>query len=730
MTDDLPEFFARVALDEVNQLVVVSGELDLVNAAHLGECLDAVIDSTDGDVVVDLANVTFIDSTGLRTVLVARDRLCRSDRTLAVRNPSVQVARLLEICGLCDLIELKHSGEAGAQDAAEPTADVVRGERRRCRIRRASADTASCRTRLTSALVPSFPFASAPLGVPTRGSRGCSVMTIGVVVHTGKRLGSGPGALRSALADAGVTEPYWSEIPKSKKAPKHVRELLDAGVDRLLVWGGDGTVRRCIDTIVAENAKIEVAILPAGTANLLARAVEVPADLEKAVDIAVNGVPRPIDIGVINGKAFAVMAGTGFDARMIRDTDTAAKNRMGWWSYLRAGVRNLGEVGTAVTVDVDGERWFEGAASCVLVGNVGRILGGVSVFPAARFDDGRLDVGVLTARSRVEWLRVGLRAVVGRTDASPFVDMTQATTVTVHLDDKMPWQLDGSARSPAKSFEVSVLPARRPDPDGGDVSGAVEIVGQPTLRRNDHWVRSWPLGRSTLVPLATNVALLLAVTSSIGLLFMWYLDQGPVGDADRAVAEWLEDHRTENLNTLTHYGSMLSDTLVKVALVVLTGGAAILMWRRWHDGVFIALAVIVESTVFVLASFIVGRDRPPVEQLDPPAPSGSFPSGHTAAAVAFYGAVFIVACWHTRSRLVRVGFFIVAVAAPLIVGFSRAARGMHHPIDVIAGLLLGLAALAVTRHTLAKGVAEIDRTAGPSTPARLRHLDLTEPGAS
>ena len=286
--------------------------------------------------------------------------------------------------------------------------------------------------------------------------------TIGVVVHTGKRLGSGPGALRSALADAGVTEPYWSEIPKSKKAPKHVRELLDAGVDRLLVWGGDGTVRRCIDTIIAENAKIEVAILPAGTANLLARAVAVPADLDQAVDIAVNGVPRPIDVGVINSKAFAVMAGTGFDARMIRDTDTAAKNRMGWWSYLRAGVRNLGEVGTAVTVDVDGERWFEGAASCVLVGNVGRILGGVSVFPAARFDDGRLDVGVLTARSRVEWLRVGLRAVVGRTDASPFVDMTQATTVTVHLDDKMPWQLDGSARSPAKSFEVSVLPARVP----------------------------------------------------------------------------------------------------------------------------------------------------------------------------------------------------------------------------------------------------------------------------
>jgi diacylglycerol kinase family enzyme len=115
-----------------------------------------------------------------------------------------------------------------------------------------------------------------------------------------------------------------------------------------------------------------------------------------------------------------------------------------------------------VTVDVDGERWFEGNASCVLVGNVGRVLGGVSVFPDARYDDGRLDVGVVTATSRLEWLRVGIRAVVGRTDASPLVEMAQATTVTVHLDDKLPWQLDGNAKSPAKSFEVSVLPSRVP----------------------------------------------------------------------------------------------------------------------------------------------------------------------------------------------------------------------------------------------------------------------------
>ncbi len=153
---------------------------------------------------------------------------------------------------------------------------------------------------------------------------------------------------------------------------------------------------------------------------------------------------------------------------------------------------------------------------------------------------------------------------------------------------------------------------------------------------------------------------------------------------------------------------MVSDALVKVILVALVGGAMVLIWRRWHDGVFLAVALIVEATVFVTASFIVDRDRPPVTPLDEPAPSGSFPSGHTAAAVAFYGGLFIVVRWHTRNRWVRFAFGVVAVAAPAIVGVSRVQRGMHHPVDVVAGIALGIASLFVVRAALARGVAEID----------------------
>jgi undecaprenyl-diphosphatase len=252
----------------------------------------------------------------------------------------------------------------------------------------------------------------------------------------------------------------------------------------------------------------------------------------------------------------------------------------------------------------------------------------------------------------------------------------------------------------------------------------------PTARRHDGWVRAWPLNKSAWRVLAIGGVLMLVVWSAVGLLYMQFLDEGVVGDADRDASRWLAERRTPTWNTWTEYGSMLSDTLVKVTLVAVAGAAMVLIWRRWHDGVFLAVTVSLEAAVFVLASFIVDRDRPPVEQLDAIPPSGSFPSGHSGAAVAFYGGLFVVVCWHTRNRLVRAVVGVVAVAAPLIVGASRAYRGMHHPIDVVAGLLLGVATILLVRAALVAGVDQIDRTASDEVPERVRHLDLTAPDAA
>lgn len=244
-------------------------------------------------------------------------------------------------------------------------------------------------------------------------------------------------------------------------------------------------------------------------------------------------------------------------------------------------------------------------------------------------------------------------------------------------------------------------------------------------------LRVWPLRRPALVILVKGGALLLVVWSALGLLYMWLLDDGPIGEADRAMVHWMVDRRTDRLDTLSTIGSGFSDTIVKVILVVVFGGVMVAVWRRWHDAVFLATAVIFEASVFVLASFIVGRERPDVEQLEPGAPSGSFPSGHAAAAVAFYAGVMLIGRWHTRNRLVRGTLVTIAVVVPILVAVSRTYRGMHHPLDVVSGALLGIASLVVVHVALRAGTdvirAEAERE---RLPARVTRLDCTASDAA
>ena len=136
--------------------------------------------------------------------------------------------------------------------------------------------------------------------------------TVAVIAHTGKTIGGGLTELRSTLALEGVTDPLWYEIPKSRKAPKRAKLALEEGADLVMVWGGDGTVQRCVDALAGSG--VPIAIIPAGTANLFASNLGIPKDIAKAVRIGLHGERRPIDVGRINGERFAVMAGTGLDA--------------------------------------------------------------------------------------------------------------------------------------------------------------------------------------------------------------------------------------------------------------------------------------------------------------------------------------------------------------------------------------------------------------------------------
>ena len=285
---------------------------------------------------------------------------------------------------------------------------------------------------------------------------------VAVIAHRRKTLDGGLPELRSALAAAGITDPAWLEVPKSKKAPKAIRRALRDGAELLLVWGGDGMVQRCIDALVGakgHGAGVTVGIIPAGTANLLAKNLGIPHDLGAALEIALEGRNRRLDLGVVNGEHFAVMAGAGFDARMIEDADRDSKAQLGSLAYVRSGAAAMRAETDAVHVLVDGVTFFDGPASCVLVGNVPRATGGLLVFNDARPDDGVLDIGVVTAEGAVQWLRVLSRVALHRGEGSPFVRTVQGRTVDVTFDEAVVYELDGGVRPATDVLHFEVKPA-------------------------------------------------------------------------------------------------------------------------------------------------------------------------------------------------------------------------------------------------------------------------------
>jgi len=283
---------------------------------------------------------------------------------------------------------------------------------------------------------------------------------IAVVAHSRKTLGGGLDELRRLLTDEGVEELLWAEVPKSRKAPKHLRKAIKKGVDLLIVWGGDGMVQRAVDTLAQEKggSKIPLAIMPAGTGNLLATNLGIPVDLPEAVKLAFHGDHKRVDLGKLNGEYFGVMAGVGFDGAMIRDADRKMKDRLGKLAYVWTGLRNINGDAPRAQIKVDGVKWFDDEASCVLVGNVGTISGGIHAFDDAKPDDGWLDVGVATAQGAAEWARALGQMAIGRSDHSPFVRMTRARKIDVKLRSKLEYELDGGARVPAKKLSIEVVP--------------------------------------------------------------------------------------------------------------------------------------------------------------------------------------------------------------------------------------------------------------------------------
>jgi len=273
--------------------------------------------------------------------------------------------------------------------------------------------------------------------------------------------------IRSRCPGAGAADPLWFETTPEDPGAGQTREALAAGADLVLACGGDGTVAACASVLA--NTDVALALVPVGTGNLLARNLDVPLDLEAALDVAFGTDRRSIDVLEAGDQRFVVMAGLGFDAALIRQTSDEAKARMGWLAYVSGAARAVRRTPRArYTITVDDAPAVHRQAIGVLVGNVGRLQGGLLVLPDAQPDDGVIDVGVLEPRHWYDWPTLVARILVRRPASGPQAEILRGRRIEISCDRSVPVEFDGEDAGDATAMSVHVL------------AGAIVLCGAPS----------------------------------------------------------------------------------------------------------------------------------------------------------------------------------------------------------------------------------------------------------
>jgi diacylglycerol kinase (ATP) len=294
--------------------------------------------------------------------------------------------------------------------------------------------------------------------------------------------------LTAAFLAAGWAEPTLAETTVADPGQGQAARALRDGVDLVCSLGGDGTVRAVASALLGSDTPL--GILPAGTGNLLARNLDLPVDdLDAAVTVALTGRNRRIDVGDLvvgdeesvagadadaSGAAtavsaagvtgtvethhFLVMAGMGMDAAIMAGTNENLKARVGWPAYMVSGLKHLVSPEFRVRVQVDGQPAFRRRARMVVIGNCGRLLGGLVLMPNARVDDGQLDAVIASPRGVVGWVPVATRVATRQRKGHPTLDHHTCREVTVRSDRPLPVQIDGDVIGEARTVRAVVRP--------------------------------------------------------------------------------------------------------------------------------------------------------------------------------------------------------------------------------------------------------------------------------
>ncbi len=294
-----------------------------------------------------------------------------------------------------------------------------------------------------------------------------------VVVNPVKLDEWGRGQVEAVCARLGWASPLW--LPTSPEDPGtgQAAEAVARGADVVIACGGDGTVRAVAQALA--GTRVAMGLLPAGTGNLLARTLRLPADIASATWVALTGDDRPIDVGRLRAarddpasdlsadpedpadeRVFLVMAGTGLDATIMQSTPDELKGRVGTWAYIISGFRALRGRRARVSIAIDGGPPMRRSTRMVVVGNTGTLVGGLALMPDAAIDDGRLDVVSLAPKGLLGWVAIAARVVTRNRRGSRRIEHWQAGEIVVTSDVAQPAQVDGDLIGEARELRAWV----------------------------------------------------------------------------------------------------------------------------------------------------------------------------------------------------------------------------------------------------------------------------------
>jgi diacylglycerol kinase family enzyme len=277
-------------------------------------------------------------------------------------------------------------------------------------------------------------------------------------------------------AGAGWAEPLFYETTIDDLGDDVTRQALEAGVDAVLVAGGDGTVRAVAEAM--SESGVPLTIVPSGTGNLLARNLRLPlADAEAMVRATFEGDRLPVDVGFAairredgtsEERAFVVMGGMGLDAAMIANTNGTLKKRVGWIAYIDGAARSLATAKPfRIMYQVPGRRLHSARVQSILIANCGSLPAGLELIPEASVSDGDLDLVIFQPKNALGWVLVWRRVAWDNS----FLRRFRAGRRVLSLRTK-----DNSVLySRGKGVDVAATPAQHVQLDGDEFGEAVRL---------------------------------------------------------------------------------------------------------------------------------------------------------------------------------------------------------------------------------------------------------------